>query len=108
MTSDGKSRSHARLQFKSWPTASHFTSTFDAPEPAPLPGEVLVQVRASGLCSTDMHLLGGRQPLGELPRVPGHESAGDVVALGRGVEGAGWAGVSSSPSTSSAANAATA
>jgi len=55
------------------------------PIPQPQHGEVLVRVRASGLCSTDLHLLSGRQPLGELPRVIGHEIAGDVVALGDGV-----------------------
>ena len=58
------------------------------PLPRPGPGEVLVRVRASGLCSTDLHLLSGRQPLGELPRIVGHELAGDVVDLGAGV--AGW------------------
>lgn len=58
------------------------------PIPRPGPGEVLVRVRASGLCSTDLHLLSGRQPLGDLPRVLGHELAGDVVELGQGV--AGW------------------
>ena len=51
----------------------------------PGPGEVLVRVRASGLCSTDIHLLSGRQPLGELPRIVGHELAGDVIELGLGV-----------------------
>lgn len=55
------------------------------PMPRPDRGEVLVHVRASGLCSTDLHLLSGRQPLGELPRVIGHELAGDVIELGEGV-----------------------
>lgn len=55
------------------------------PIPRPGPGEVLVRVRASGLCSTDLHLLSGRQPLGDLPRIVGHELAGDVVELGNGV-----------------------
>jgi len=55
------------------------------PIPRPGPGEVLVRVRASGLCSTDLHLLSGRQPLGDLPRIVGHELAGDVVELGDGV-----------------------
>jgi len=57
------------------------------PVPRPGPGEVLVCVRASGLCSTDLHLLSGRQPLGDLPRIVGHELAGDVVDLGEGVTG---------------------
>jgi len=61
-------------------------SVIDAPIPIPEPNEVLVHVRASGLCSTDTHLLNGRQPLGALPRILGHESAGDIVALGSNVK----------------------
>jgi len=57
------------------------------PIPRPGPGEVLIHVRASGLCSTDLHLLSGRMPLGELPRILGHETAGEVVELGAGVSG---------------------
>ncbi len=53
--------------------------------PRPGPGEVLVEVHASGLCGTDLHLLSGRQPLGTLPRIIGHELAGEVAALGDGV-----------------------
>ena len=60
----------------------------DRPIPRPASGEVLVRVRASGLCSTDLHLLSGRQPLGELPRILGHELAGELAELGHGV--AGW------------------
>jgi len=61
----------------------------DRPVPRPGSGEVLVRVRASGLCGTDVHLLSGRMPLGELPRILGHETAGDVVELGPAA--AGWA-----------------
>ncbi len=59
----------------------------DRPIPRPGAGEVLVRVRASGLCSTDLHLLAGRMPLGDLPRILGHESAGEIVELGEGVTG---------------------
>ena len=52
------------------------------PVPSLESDEVLVRVRASGLCSTDLHLLSGRQPLGPLPRIIGHELAGDVVETG--------------------------
>lgn len=55
------------------------------PIPQPGHGEVLLHVRASGLCSTDLHLLSGRQDLGTLPRIVGHEIAGDVVRAGDGV-----------------------
>jgi 2-desacetyl-2-hydroxyethyl bacteriochlorophyllide A dehydrogenase len=57
----------------------------EAPVPMPKPDEVLIQVHASGLCSTDLHLLNGRQPLGSLPRILGHEIAGVIVALGSNV-----------------------
>ena len=53
--------------------------------PIPGPDEVLVQVIASGLCSTDLHLLEGRMNLGELPRIPGHEIAGLIVETGSAV-----------------------
>jgi 2-desacetyl-2-hydroxyethyl bacteriochlorophyllide A dehydrogenase len=56
--------------------------------PRPKAGEVLVEVKASGLCSTDLHLLDGRQDLGKLPRIPGHENAGVIAELGPGV--ASW------------------
>ena len=59
----------------------------DRPVPRPGPGEVLLKVGASGLCSTDLHLLAGRQPLGNLPRMLGHEIAGEVVELGPGAQG---------------------
>ncbi len=55
--------------------------------PTPEAGEVLVEVKASGLCSTDLHLLDGRQDLGKLPRIPGHESAGVIAELGPGITG---------------------
>ena len=48
-------------------------------------GEVLVRVRVSGLCSTDLHLLSGRMLLGDLPRILGHESAGEIVEVGERV-----------------------
>ena len=59
----------------------------ERPIPRPGAGEILVRVRASGLCSTDLHLLSGRQPLGELPRILGHELAGEVAEIGAVVEG---------------------
>ena len=63
--------------------------TADRPIPRPGPGEVLVRVRASGLCGTDLHLCSGRMPLGDLPRIVGHETAGEIVAFGSATEG--WA-----------------
>jgi propanol-preferring alcohol dehydrogenase len=57
----------------------------ERPIPRPRPGEVLVRVRASGLCGTDLHLCSGRMPLGDLPRIVGHETAGEVADVGESV-----------------------
>src|SRR6266581_582261 len=51
--------------------------------PAPLPGEVLVEIVASGVCHTDLHAADGDWPVKPTaPFIPGHEGAGIVVALG--------------------------
>jgi len=52
---------------------------------APGPGEVLVRVRAVGVCHSDWHLVTGDTPH-PMPLVPGHEGAGVVEAVGDGVE----------------------
>lgn len=55
------------------------------PVPAPGPGQVLVQIRASGLCHTDIHAARGDWPVKpKMPLIPGHEGVGDVVAVGPG------------------------
>ncbi|GAA2612908.1 zinc-dependent alcohol dehydrogenase family protein [Streptomyces axinellae] len=51
------------------------------PDPTPGPRDVVVRVAASGLCGTDLHILQG-EFAPSLPLVPGHEFAGEVVALG--------------------------
>jgi propanol-preferring alcohol dehydrogenase len=54
--------------------------TADIPEPAD--GEVLIAVRACGVCRTDLHVVEGDLPV-HLPHVtPGHEVVGEVVAIG--------------------------
>ncbi|SEG82127.1 2-desacetyl-2-hydroxyethyl bacteriochlorophyllide A dehydrogenase [Actinacidiphila yanglinensis] len=55
-------------------------------DPAPGPSDVVVQVDACGLCGTDLHILQG-EFAPTLPIVPGHEFAGQVVALGSDVRG---------------------
>jgi len=56
----------------------------DVPVPAVGAGEVLVKVVACGICGTDVHIYRGEY-LGGYPVVPGHEFAGEVVAVGEGV-----------------------
>lgn len=50
----------------------------------PGPGEVLVRIRAAGLCHSDLSVISGDRPR-PLPMVLGHESAGEVVECGAGV-----------------------
>jgi D-arabinose 1-dehydrogenase-like Zn-dependent alcohol dehydrogenase len=58
----------------------------ELPVPEPGPGQVLVRVRACGLCHNDVWLTNGVFPLPPLdPVVVGHEAVGEVVAVGAGV-----------------------
>jgi alcohol dehydrogenase, propanol-preferring len=56
------------------------------PVPHPEPTQVLLKVRACGVCRTDLHLVDGELPEGPLPIIPGHEIVGEVVALGSEVD----------------------
>ncbi|MEU6822995.1 zinc-dependent alcohol dehydrogenase family protein [Streptomyces atriruber] len=56
----------------------------ELPDPTPGPRDVVVEVAACGLCGTDLHILQG-EFAPTLPVVPGHEFAGEVVALGSDV-----------------------
>src|SRR5579884_279296 len=55
------------------------------PDPTPGPDEVLVRVGACGICGTDLHIIDGDSPLAHYPIIPGHEFAGEVVALGSAI-----------------------
>jgi len=57
------------------------------PTPAPGPGEVLVKVKGSGVCATDVKILGGSGLPKNLPTILGHEVAGEIEKLGEGVSG---------------------
>lgn len=54
----------------------------DRPVPRPGPNEVLIRLRAAGICGSDIHGLAGEHPLMTLPRVLGHELAGLVEGVG--------------------------
>jgi propanol-preferring alcohol dehydrogenase len=60
--------------------------------PAPGPGELLLQIRACGVCRTDLHLLDGEVAIERPPRVLGHMIVATSVADGRrlGVPWLGW------------------
>ena len=62
----------------------------DIPEPTPGPGEVLIEIKAAGLCHSDVGVMtdpGWLDMLAHLPITLGHEVAGVVAELGEGVEG---------------------
>lgn len=50
------------------------------------PDEVLVKVRASAICGSDLHIARGLHPSAPLPVTIGHEFSGDVAAVGAGVD----------------------
>ncbi len=52
----------------------------------PQPGEVLVEIKATGVCHTDAYTLSGADPEGLFPTILGHEGAGVVVEVGEGVK----------------------
>ena len=51
----------------------------------PRDGEVLVEIKATGICHTDYYTLSGADPEGLFPAILGHEGAGIVVDVGPGV-----------------------
>ena len=55
----------------------------DVPVPVPTSGQILVRIRRSGCCHTDIHAIDGDWPVkSKLPLCPGHEGAGEVVSVG--------------------------
>ncbi len=56
------------------------------PDPFAEPGQVLLRVRACGVCRTDLHVADGELPDPKLPLVLGHEIVGEVMAVGAWVD----------------------
>jgi propanol-preferring alcohol dehydrogenase len=56
----------------------------EVPVPTPRPGEILVEVRACGICRTDLHIVEGELPALRTPLVPGHQVVGRVARRGDG------------------------
>lgn len=57
----------------------------ERPLPEPGPGEVLVRIRAAGICGSDLRHYRGERPETRYPIRAGHELSGEVVAVGPGV-----------------------
>jgi propanol-preferring alcohol dehydrogenase len=59
----------------------------EVPTPEPGPGQLLIAVRACGVCRTDLHVADGDLPNPKQPLILGHEIVGTVARLGAGVTG---------------------
>jgi len=63
----------------------------DVPTPEPAAGQLLLRVRACGVCRTDLHVVDGELPTHRLPLVPGHQIVGETADGRRlGVPWLGW------------------
>lgn len=62
-------------------------SVTSVPDPEYGAGEVLIRMRGTGLCGSDLAVYAGRRPPPRRPWVLGHEGAGRVAGIGAGVEG---------------------
>ncbi|WMJ84923.1 zinc-binding alcohol dehydrogenase family protein [Oscillospiraceae bacterium LTW-04] len=60
----------------------------DQPLPVPeIAGHVLIQIKAAGICGSDISIFRGTSPVAVYPRIIGHEFAGEVVSTGANVSG---------------------
>jgi propanol-preferring alcohol dehydrogenase len=73
------------------PIAERPLDIVDIAQPAAGPGEVLLRVRACGVCRTDLHVVEGDLPPRREHIIPGHQIVGDVVGSGARV-GVSWLG----------------
>ena len=69
------------------PVDEHPLELVDKPVPTPRAGELLVRVRACGVCRTDLHVSEGDLPVHRPGVTPGHEVVGEVVEAGEGALG---------------------
>src|SRR5580698_10385091 len=78
---DGHMKTRAAVARKAGEKLSLETVDLDGPRE----GEVLVEIKATGICHTDEYTLSGADPEGLFPAILGHEGAGIVVEIGPGV-----------------------
>ena len=60
----------------------HDVRVTDIPDPTVGPRDVLIKVMATGICGTDLHIIDGEFPTATYPNIPGHELAGEIIAVG--------------------------
>lgn len=61
------------------------TKIIDVPDPVIKENEVLIKVKASGVCGTDVHIYEG-DFIGTYPIIPGHEFSGEIIEVGKDVK----------------------
>src|SRR5262249_1533082 len=81
-SSPGRADVRAMLMRRPAPVADRPLRMEDVADPTPGPGEVLVEVRACGMCRTDLHVVEGELPMLRIPLVPGHQVVGRVAGRG--------------------------
>jgi propanol-preferring alcohol dehydrogenase len=59
----------------------------DRGQPQPAAGQLLLQIKACGVCRTDLHIIDGELDKPKLPLVIGHEIVGTILQVGDGVNG---------------------
>ena len=69
------------------PAESRPLTLTDVPDPRPGESDLLVRVRACGVCRTDLHLVEGDLPMRRSPLIPGHQVVGEVEAAGSAAAG---------------------
>ena len=62
----------------------------DTPKPELEEGEVLIEIKACGICGSDIHGMDGSSGRRQPPIIMGHEAAGTISEVGPSVEGSGW------------------
>ena len=63
----------------------HSVKVTEIDDPSPGWNEVVIEVKACGICGTDLHIIQDEFPMARFPCVPGHELAGEVIEVGPGV-----------------------
>src|SRR5258708_676431 len=67
-------------------TAPSQLALVDFPDPSPAKGEVLLRVRACGICGSDIHGWDGSTGRRRPPLIMGHEASGEIAEVGSGVK----------------------
>ncbi len=71
---------------KQAPIETNPLKLMDVDTPSPKEGEVLIRIKACGVCRTDLHIIEGELPAIKLPLIPGHQIVGVIEEVGNNVE----------------------